>query len=198
MRNCLMAVLFLLTACLVSCQQSPKTPASEAPSSANPLKIAYIRTDSVLAGYDYFKAAKSKLENKGGKLQKELEARAKSFQGEVSAYQNNLNSLTIGQAKAVEEGLARKQQDFQMYQQKLEQELAGEQQKMNTELYKKISSFLKKYGDAKELDAVFKLDSSSDMLYGNAALDITAEVLAGLNEEYKKQAADASTPEEKK
>lgn len=153
---------------------------------AGPLKIAYIKTDSVLAHFDYFNSVKSKPETKGGKLQKELESRAKSFQGEVSAYQNSVNNLTIGQAKSVEEGLAGKQQDLQMYRQKLEQELAGEQLKMNTELYKKISEYLKIYGDEKGPDAVFKPDPGSDLLYGNSALDITSRAIAGLNEKYKK------------
>lgn len=196
MKNTLKAILFLLSCSLVSCQQKAKTPVNTVPSSTGPLKIAYINTDSVLAHYDYFNAVKSKLETKGGKLQKELESRAKSFQGEVSAYQNNLSSMTIGQAKVVEEDLAKKQQNLQLYQQRLEQELSGEQVKMNTELYKKISDYLKKYGDDKGLDAVFKLDTSSDMLYGKTSLDITVDVIAGLNEEYKN--STVQKPAEKK
>jgi outer membrane protein len=93
--------------------------------------------------------------------------------------------MTIGQAKTVEEDLGKRQQNLQLYQRSLEQEIMNEQSKMNEDLYRKITSFLKGYGQQKGLDAVLKYDPTSDLLYGGEALDITKDVISGLNESYK-------------
>lgn len=153
------------------------------------LKMAYINSDTVLKYYDYFKVNKDRLESKGKKLDQELQSRAQSLQNDINTYQRNLGSMTIGQAKAIEEDLGKKQQNLRIYQQSLEQELSNDQVKMNNELYAKVTEYLKIYGQEKGLEVVFKYDPSSDLLFGSAGLDITQDVIKGLNESYKAEAA---------
>ena len=93
--------------------------------------------------------------------------------------------MTFGQAKATEEDLGKKQQNLQMYQQTLSQQLMDEEAKLNRDLYERVTAYLKKYGEEKGLQVVLKFDPSSDVLYGGKALDITDDVIAGLNEDYK-------------
>jgi outer membrane protein len=155
------------------------------------LKMAYINSDSVLKYYDYFKVNRGILEAKGKKLDQELRGRAQGLQNDYQAYQQNVGNLTIGQAKAIEEDLTKKQQNLRMYQESLSQELSAEEGKMNVELYSKITAFLKKYGEDKGIHLVMKFDPTSDVLYGDASLDITQDVISGLNEDYK---ADQAKP----
>ncbi len=157
------------------------------------LKMAYINSDSVLKYYDYFKVNRGKLEAKGKKLDQELRGRAQGLQNDYEAYQQNVGNLTIGQAKAIEEDLTKKQQNLRMYQETLSQELSAEEGKMNVELYSKITTFLKKYGEEKGIQLVLKFDPTSDVLYGGASLDITQDVIVGLNEAYKADQAMPST-----
>lgn len=163
---------------------------------AGPLAVAYVNSDSILSRYDYFKTEREKLEAKGKRLDTDLRNRAQSLQNEIQSYQQNISNLTIGQAKAIEEDLGKKQQNLRLYQEQLSQELMNEQNKMNEDLYKKITEFLKKYGEEKGLHIVFKFDTSSDLLYGAAALDITPDVVQGLNLAYategKKVPADSA------
>lgn len=151
------------------------------------LKIAYINSDTVLKYYDYFNVNREKLEAKGKKLDQDFRTRAQSLQNDINAYQRNLGTMTIGQAKAVEEDLGKRQQNLQLYQRSLEQEIMNDQAKMNEELYAKITAYLKQYGQDKGLDAVLKYDPTSDLLYGGATLDITQDVIKGLNESYKSE-----------
>ena len=148
------------------------------------LSIAYINSDSVLKYYDYFKVNRDRLESKGKKLDQDLRNRAQGFQNDYEAYQRNVSNLTIGQAKAVEEDLAKKQQNLQMYQQSLSQEMSAEEGKVTQELYKRVTEFLKKYGQENGLQVVLKYDPTSDVLFGGASLDITMQVVDGLNSEY--------------
>lgn len=166
---------------------------SQEPAAAANLKLAYINSDTVLKYYDYFNVNRQKLEDKGKKMDQEFRNRAQSLQNDINAYQRNLGSMTIGQAKAVEEDLGKRQQNLQLYQRSLEQEIINEQSKMNEELYKKITDYLKIYGQANGLDAVLKYDPTSDLLYGGQALDITQVVIKGLNEAYKSESTTPGT-----
>lgn len=154
-------------------------------SAPSDLKIAYIKSDSVLKYYDYVKEMRTILEAKGKKLDQDLQNRGQSLQNEITSYQRNISNLTIGQAKALEEDLGKKQQNFRLYQQSLEQEMMNDQNKLTEALYSRITTFLKKYADGSGLQVVFKFDQSSDVLFGGPGIDISQDVIKGLNEEYK-------------
>jgi outer membrane protein len=149
------------------------------------LKIAYINTDSVLKYYDYLKVNQQQLEAKMQKMRQDFSNRAQGLQNEINAYQRSVNSMTIGQVKATEENLAKKQQNLQLYEQTLQQQLMQEQGELQKQLYDRITAFLKTYSAEKGLQVVLKYDPNSDMLYGGNALDISQDVINGLNDTYK-------------
>lgn len=149
------------------------------------LKIAYINSDTVLKYYDYLKVNKDQLEAKTKKMDQEYRNRAMGLQNEITAYQRNASNMTPNQARAAEEDLGKKQQNLQLYQQSLSQQLMQEETKLNRELYDRITTFLKKYGQDRDLQIVLKFDPTSDVLYGRESLDITQDVLTGLNIDYK-------------
>lgn len=148
------------------------------------LRVAYINSDSVLKHYEYLKASAEVLEAKKKKVEQDYINRAQSLQNEIAAYQRNVNNMTVGQVRAVEEDLGKKQQNLQLYEQSITQELMNDQSKLNEQLYDRITTFLKKYGKDNGLHVVFKYDTTSDVLYGEEMLDITQDVIAGLNALY--------------
>ncbi len=164
---------------------SSKSGASAANNVPSDIKIAYINSDSVLNGYDFFKATREILEAKGKKLDSDFRNRAQGLQNDYNAYQKNVGNLTIGQAKAIEEDLAKKQQNLQLYQQSLQQEVGKDEAKVTQELYKRITEYLKTYSAEQGYQLVLKFDPSSDVLYGAVPLDITKQVIVGLNDAYK-------------
>jgi outer membrane protein len=152
-----------------------------------PSKIAFINSDSVLKYYEFTKVNVSKLEEKGKRMEQDLKNRAMSLQGEIENYQRTRNTLTIGQAQAIEEDLGKKQQNFQMYQQSAAQQMDEDQNKMSLELYQKVTEFLDKYGKENGLQFVLKYNPSSDLLFASDSLDISKQVIEGLNAAYKSE-----------
>lgn len=180
------AVLLVAVAVLFYLHFSSSSP-KKADSNGGPigdLVVAYVNSDSLVSKYEYMKDTKTVLEAKAKKLDADLNNRANALRGEIAAYQRNVSNMTIGQAKALEEDLGKKQQNLQMYQQSLGQEMGAEEAKVNKELYDRITAFLKLYSEENGIQAVLKYDISSDLLYGKDALDITNVVLDGLNKEY--------------
>ncbi|HNP17687.1 MAG TPA: OmpH family outer membrane protein [Fulvivirga sp.] len=147
--------------------------------------VVYINSDSVLTNYHFFKDMQAKLQEKGNKLETEYQNRAQGLQQEVNDYQRTASSLTIGQAKALEENLLKKQQNLRLYQESLSQELMKEEAKMNQQLYDKITAYLSDYSLKNGIDIVVKYNQGSDVLYANKGMDVTDVVVEGLNTSYK-------------
>jgi outer membrane protein len=101
--------------------------------------------------------------------------------------------MTLGQVKATEEDLAKKQQNLQMYQQRLSQEVMQDEARINKELYDKVTAYLNTYAKEKGIQVIIKYDPSSDVLHASSALDVTQDVINGLNAAYKKQDTTDST-----
>lgn len=148
------------------------------------LSIAYVNSDSLLKNYDFFKQLEKQLIDKRDKLNVEYQNRAEGLQKEINNFQTTAGNMTISQARAVEEDLQKKQQNLMMYQDQLRQQLMQEEGKMNSELYDKVSDYLQDYGLDKNLQIVLTYTKGSGVLYANEGLDITDQILTGLNDAY--------------
>lgn len=163
---------------------------SSAPSD---LKVVYINEDTVLKYYDFFKLKRDALEAKAKGFDDQLNARQASLQREVQAYRATAANLTIGQAQTIEQNLQEKGQNLQMYQQSLGQQMAEEQAKVADELYEKVNKFLTDYGRQKGYQMIFKYNRGSDILFGGDSLDVTKDVIKGLNESWKAESSKTPT-----
>ena len=151
------------------------------------LSVAYVNSDSLLKNYDFFKELEQKLFDRRDKLNAEYKNRAEGLQQEISNFQTTAGNMTISQARAVEEDLRKKQQNLMMYQEQLGQQLMQEEAKMNTELYDKVSEYLQDFGQDKDLQIVLTYTKGSGVLYANEGLDITDQVIVGLNKAYESE-----------
>lgn len=159
--------------------------ASNSMISTESLSIAYVNSDSLLKNYNFFKDLEKKLIGKREKLNIEYQNRAEGLQKEIANFQSTAGNMTISQAKAVEEDLRKKQQNLMMYQEQLGQQLRQEEGKMNAELYDKVADYLRVYGMDKNLQLVLTYTKGSGVLYANDSLDITDNIIVGLNDAYK-------------
>lgn len=149
------------------------------------LSIAYINSDSLLSNYEYFNDLASQLEVKREKLEAEYQNRAQGLQREIEQFRRNVNNMTIGQGRAVEEDLMKKQQNLMQYQERLTQQLLQEEAQLNEKLYQRVSEFLKTYGKENNLKLVLTYQKGSGVLYADDSLNITVPVIEGLNQEYQ-------------
>jgi outer membrane protein len=155
-------------------------------------QVAYINSDSVLAKYDYAEKLKEDFRVKTEGMEKDYQNRVQGLQREITDYQQNAGNLTINQAKALEENLMQKQQNLQLYQQKLQQDLLTEEATINKDLYERVTGFLRDYGRENNLQLIVKYDQGSDVLFASDAMDITQIVIDGLNQSYSAEQLNPS------
>ncbi len=182
MRSLLIAFSIILACAAANAQTTPA--GSQLPAPA----VVFVNSDSLVNNYEYFKAVKIKLQNLSQQAQSEIAAKGQAFQNEVAAYQKSASSLTPVQKSATEKKLAKKQQDLQALGENTQKQLQDESADANAKLYDRIAAYLKNYTKLKGYKIVLTYSKSNpSMLYGDESLDVTKEVVAGLNDEYKKE-----------
>lgn len=188
---------FKLTACVVvaglvavSCnQEKPKanTPAATTATTNAPIpEIVFVNSDSLLENYSYFKDVRSKMETKSKKAQSDLSSKGTAFQKEVAQYQQAQQTMSADQRAATEERLARKQQELAAFNQNASSALANESAAENEKLYEKVADYLKGYAKKKGYKMVLTYSKTNPtILFADESLDVTKEVVKGLNDSYK-------------
>ncbi|MFA4851255.1 MAG: OmpH family outer membrane protein [Bacteroidales bacterium] len=151
------------------------------------MAISFVNSDSIMVNYELVKVMKTDLEEKQKKAEDNFSIQQKSFETQVIEYQKKMqsNSLSIDQAKSTEKLLGQQQQTLLDLKDQLSQTLAEEELKMNIALQDSIMNFLKRYNRKHNYDYILGFSKGSGILFANDSLDITKEILEGLNKEYK-------------
>ena len=153
---------------------------------ANQEKIAYVNGDSLSEKYELFIEARKNLEEKIKKAQNDLQAKSQAFQREIAEYQEKAPTMSASERENTENRLARKQEELGQLDQKASMSLAEDESKEYEKVYNSIADFLKKHAEENEYSVVLTYSRSNPtVLYADSKLDITTDVLEGLNKEYK-------------
>lgn len=186
---------------LASCSQNQNTNTSNGEKTAPAAgSIVYLQLDSVVNNYDMFNDLKTKLEEKVQKIQNELQAKSRDFQNAANDFTNKINKGLLTQAEAQERNqvLSNRQADLQNLSAQKEAEIQEEQAVMINKVMDAIQTYVKKYNQEKKFALILTTtDATTTVLDGDPNLDITAEILEGLNNEYVADKKKASASEEK-
>jgi len=184
-----LTVAVAFAAAIAACNQ-PKTgtPTTAAPATPGKAEIVYVNSDSLLNKYDYFKDMSKRLEDKGKAAQADLQSKGEAFQREVADYQKSMNTMSADQRAPIEQRLQRKNQELQAYKENASAELQNAQAGENSKLYDKISDFTKQYAKEKGYKLVLTFSKANPtVLFGDPSLDVTLDVVKGLNDAYAKE-----------
>lgn len=199
-------IVFALTAAcfMVSCNnQSPKMdeqPLESGSEMKGVLKLAYVEVDSLMTQFEFAKEKSAELEKKSINARNTLTQKGNQLQAAANNFQQKLqnNGFTSReQAEGVQAALQRQQNDLAALQARLENELANETQKFNVALRDSLNNFLNEYNKDKKYDLILA-KSGDNILLANQSLDITQDVINGLNKRYKKGTASAEKKTDKK
>jgi outer membrane protein len=147
--------------------------------------LVYINTDSLMEKYEYVKDMRSALESQRKQAEGEFQSKYRNLENEA----NNLREII---EKLSQEEAARQQQDIMLKEQKLgefrdamQERLLKNEQEKNEEMLKSISNFLEKNYANTGYAYILGYQHGGGILYAKNNLNITKEVLIGLNNQYK-------------
>ncbi len=151
--------------------------------------IVYIRMDSLLNKYDLFLDLQTDLNAKARIVEDDLTKKGRAFENDVTSFQEKVQKglITRSQAETQQNQLASRQQELEQFAQQKQMELAEENQVMLNRVLDALKTFLAEYRVLNNYDLILTTDGNSNtIIEGTTALDITKDVVEGLNREYAK------------
>lgn len=155
---------------------------------ANAGKTVYVDFDTLEAKFNFWTEKKAAFEKKQANMEAEIQSLGTTLQNQAAAFQKKAQAGTLSQAEgeAAQKKLGQMQQDFEAKRQGMATQLAKEQQDFNADLQKKLEDFLVKFNKDKGYAFILTYSKGGGpVLYADPNLDITTEVLKGLNDEIK-------------
>ncbi len=150
------------------------------------LSIAWVNVDTLLNNYDMYFDVQKQLQESGRKLEAELNSKSRTFEKQAMDFQDKVQKglVTRSQAQQMQEELAKQEQDLYRLRDEMRMKLAEEEQVKLRQIQQSLTDYLEVYNKEKGFHVILSSTFGGPMLYGNPALDITKEVLSGLNQDY--------------
>ena len=181
----IVAAVAILTLGLAACNNTSKqNPAASVPLiTEGGLKVAYIDTDSLIAKYQYAIDLEKQLAEYTEQQRRYGQQQVEQFQKDYNNYLQNGSSMTLTQQQAKEAELKQRAEKMQTLEQELMAKIAEKQSAETAKIMNAIYAFVREYNAAnQQFDIIYTKQAT---LYINPAMDITDEIVEGLNEEYK-------------
>lgn len=151
--------------------------------------IAYFNIDEVVDKYDKASDLMAEFNNKAQKVSSDLERKGKQIQNDYQKLMENYQKGLVLQSSAEKQG-----QDIQARQDKFNQdyaakqdELAQEQMVIQNNIMNDIAEYVRKYNETRGFRLILANQTgllSAPVVIADPAMNITAEIIEGLNAEY--------------
>lgn len=150
--------------------------------------IAFVQIDSVYIKYQMAIDLSKDLENEVNTSEARLSSKMRSFQNDVASLQEKVQKQMITRAdlQVEQQLLMEREQQLMSEQQGLQQQLSEKSQVMNNQVIDAVMKYIESIEDENDLNCVIGTGFGDNVLYFDPALDITQQVINGLNEEYRK------------
>ena len=148
-------------------------------------KVAYIDLDSLQSSYEYYKVLKADFDKKQAASNNEVANLQRRYQARALMLQQKGATMNPQEQEAAMKEINQMQQGLQAKKQELDNALYNSNSKMKEDILTRIQNFLKMYNNDGRYDYVFSYEPGF-MFYKDSALNITSDVIAGLNDLYKK------------
>ena len=160
---------------------------NQAVSSANgDFKIAYFEMDSVNNKFVLIKDVKSELSREEEKINTELTRLQKSYNDRITQYQGQANSMSQVESENANRDILQLQDKIRSTKQNMEQRYQDLYMRKMQDVKLKVEDYLKEYNRDKGYAYILAYEPGF-IFYRDSALNITADLISGLNAKYKKK-----------
>lgn len=148
-------------------------------------KIGYLNTDSLRSNYKLYKELIDKLKRREKKYEKELNTKSAAFEKEVMEFQQKAPTMTQFEGQMKQKELAKKEKDLYDLQEKFAIKFQNEQSVLDEEFQSKVNNFIKNYNDGAGYNIIIGASKMGNVVLDyNEGINITSEIVGGLNEQY--------------
>ena len=148
-------------------------------------RIAYFDIDSLQTHYEYFKDVSNQIRAKENAMTSELSNIQNTYQKKIKEWQDRGPNMSQAEGEAAQREYAQMQQKYEQRQISLDQSLQKNKIELMTDVRNRIEKFLSEYNKEKGYAFILSYEPGFMLYYKDSTFDITRDVIAGLNSEYK-------------
>ena len=148
-------------------------------------KVAYLDLDSLQNSYEYYKILKADFERKQAASNSEIANLQKRYQSRAVQLQQKGTSMSPQEQEVAMKEINQMQQGLQAKKQELDNELYNSNSKMKEDILLRIQNFLKDFNKDGRYSYILSYEPGF-MFYKDSTLNITSDVIKGLNQLYEK------------
>lgn len=152
-------------------------------------KIAYVEIDSLILNFDMYFDLREDLINKQQESETQLNSGGRQYESGARDYEEKVRKglVTRATAQQMEQELMQQQQELRNLAGQLENQLMEEEQVMNSKILDYIYEYLEEITGESDYDYILARRFGNPVMYADESLDITQEVLKGINYKYSQE-----------
>lgn len=150
-------------------------------------KVVYVDSAKLLNGYEGMINARKAFQQKSEAWKANIDTLTNEVKISIMDYEKGQATMSIKERQLSQELIKSKQQQLNQYQQAINAQAQQEDKKITSDVILQVNAYLKKYGEQKGYTIIFAATDYGNIAYANDKLDVTDELLEGLNKEFKGQ-----------
>jgi outer membrane protein len=159
-------------------------------------RIAYFEMDSIERNYEYIKEIQGKLKSREQAITNELQSVRNGYMARIQQLQQKAPSMSQTEGEAAQAEINQMERNAQQKEAKLGQDLQEQQFKMMQDINKKIEEYLTDFNKENKFTYIISRQSGDFIYFRDTTMNITNDLIKGLNEQYNKDKSSKSSKKE--
>ena len=147
--------------------------------------LVYINTDTLMERYEYVKDMRKSLEAQRSQAEGEFQSKYRNLENEANSLRDIIEKLSQEEAARQQQDLMMKEQKLNEFRESMQERLLKNEQEKNEQMLQSISNYLEKNYKNTGYTFILGFQHGGGILYAKDNLNITSEVIEGLNAQYK-------------
>ena len=147
-------------------------------------ELRFIKTNQLISQYKGAQAATQAFQQKSAQWRANIDTLNAELQRTIAQHDASKESLSAQERKWSEEEIQSKKGQLMKYQQGIQRKIQEEDQKLSQQVLQQVNSYIEKYGEKRGYRIILAATEVGNVVYAAEGIDITQEILAGLNSSY--------------
>ncbi len=161
-------------------------------------KIGYLNVDSLQKNYKLYAELINKLKAREKKYDTELTTKSAAFEKKVMEFQKKAPTMTQFEGQTRQQELAEEEQKLYKLKEDFTIKFQAEEAKLNDEFQKTVKDYIKKHNEKSKYNIIIGASQLGNVVLDyNESINITNDIVSGLNEQYDKEKGEKDKKENK-
>lgn len=146
--------------------------------------IAYVDSSKLINSYQGMVDARKAYQHNSSTWKANIDTLAADLKKAISRYEKESGQMSEKEKSLSQELIRTKQKQLMDYQKAIEEKAKLEDSKKTGQVLEQVNAYLKKFGAENKYKIILVATEIGNIAYAQEGVDVTEEVLTGLNKEY--------------